>query len=351
MSDTRSSGSASAAIFSVWRSAIAAARVVAAVRTGVARSLGVIDQMPPAPRSSRSPQSPGVRWSSRSPSDAGAGGATLAVRGRGRRLQRRLDIAGNPRGMTPDRMLATKGLGLVAGLAWACCSGSARAARPARAGRLGFGARRLLPARRPPLQHRPEAAGGDPQQPADALDMLTSASRPGSASTPALAQVARNTDGPDRRRVRPRAAGDADRQEPGAAFSGPGARGPRSPELQDLRLGAGAGRQARHPGRRGAARAVHRDAAQAAAAGRGEGARRCRSRSSSRCCCASSRPVHRHHRPRRHPDRARVLGADCDRCRRAGWHELRAAQPGVPVDWGRVGTGPGLLPAPRAERG
>ena len=111
------------------------------------------------------------------------------------RLQRRLDVAGNPRGWTPDRMLAAKGLGLI-GLAM-------------------IGA--LLGLRNPGLAIVFAAVGGcagfflpdvllynaglkrqarlQVALP-DALDMLTVCVEAGLGFDAALAQVARNTAGP-----------------------------------------------------------------------------------------------------------------------------------------------------------
>ena len=140
------------------------------------------------------------------------GRAALARRHRHAALQRRLDVAGNPRGWTTDRMLAVKGLGLVA---------LGRARRPVRAAQPGAAHRgrrarrrcRLLPARPAAVQLGPEAAAARSRRDLpDALDMLTICVEAGLGFDAALAQVARNTNGPLAAEFARVAAGDADRQ-------------------------------------------------------------------------------------------------------------------------------------------
>jgi tight adherence protein C len=119
----------------------------------------------------------------------------LSPAGVGSRMQRRLDVAGNPKGWTPDRMLAVKGLGLVALGAIGALLGVhdptllvVGAAIGAAVGfflpdvllyNTGLKRQQLIPTALP-----------------DALDLLTICVEAGLGFDGALAQVARNTTGP-----------------------------------------------------------------------------------------------------------------------------------------------------------
>jgi len=119
----------------------------------------------------------------------------LSPSGVGGTMQHRLDVAGNPKGWTPDRILATKGLGLlVLGLMGALI-GVHKPAFLVLGALIGGTAGFFLPdvlvynagLRR--LEVIPLALP-------DALDMLTICVEAGLGFDAALAQVARNTEGP-----------------------------------------------------------------------------------------------------------------------------------------------------------
>jgi tight adherence protein C len=110
-------------------------------------------------------------------------------------LQRRLDIAGNPRGWTSDRMLAVKGLGLVAlGLL-----GALYGVRNPELLILGVGLGAVIGFFLPDLLLYNSGQRRQQQIPVilpDSLDMLTICVEAGLGFDAALAQVARNTKGP-----------------------------------------------------------------------------------------------------------------------------------------------------------
>ena len=110
-------------------------------------------------------------------------------------LQRRLDVAGNPRGWTSDRMLAVKGLGLVT---LGVLGGLYGLHEPALL-LVGAGLGAVIGFFLPDLllyntgQRRQQRI---PAELPDALDMLTICVEAGLGFDAALAQVARNTKGP-----------------------------------------------------------------------------------------------------------------------------------------------------------
>ena len=110
-------------------------------------------------------------------------------------MQRRLDIAGNPRGWTSDRMLAVKGLGLVAlGLL-----GALYGVRNPELFVVGAGLGAVIGFFLPDLLLYNSGLRRQQQIPVilpDALDMLTICVEAGLGFDAALAQVARNTKGP-----------------------------------------------------------------------------------------------------------------------------------------------------------
>ncbi|MEI8411419.1 MULTISPECIES: type II secretion system F family protein [unclassified Kribbella] len=119
----------------------------------------------------------------------------LSPSGIGTTLQRRLDLAGNPSGWTPDRILAAKGLGLFilggAGALYGLRTIGLLIVGGAVAATAGF----FLP---DILLYNAGAKRQEKIQKAlpDALDMLTVCVEAGLGFDAALAQVARNTTGP-----------------------------------------------------------------------------------------------------------------------------------------------------------
>jgi tight adherence protein C len=109
-------------------------------------------------------------------------------------MQRRLDVAGNPSGWTPDRMLAIKGLGLIAVAVLGALYGLHNPALLV----VGAGLGAVIGFFLPDLllynsgQRRQQRI---PSELPDALDMLTICVEAGLGFDAALAQVARNTNG------------------------------------------------------------------------------------------------------------------------------------------------------------
>jgi tight adherence protein C len=124
---------------------------------------------------------------------------TLALRlspsGVAASLQHRLDLAGNPAGWTADRILALKGIGLLAGIVLGSLYGVHSPARLIVAavicGAIGFFLPDLL-LYNAGIKRQTRLLNGLP----DALDMLTICVEAGLGFDGALAQVARNTTGP-----------------------------------------------------------------------------------------------------------------------------------------------------------
>jgi tight adherence protein C len=162
-------------------------------RSGVAGALAAID------RRYSQQGSVAVRAEAAQPLEVPNWLRTLALRlspaNFARTLQRRLDLAGNPGRWTPDRILAAKGLGLLAlaGLGalygfrsvglFVLCTGAGAA--------LGFFLPDLL-LYNAGLKRRERIRAALPH----ALDMLTVCVEAGLGFDSALAQVARNTEGP-----------------------------------------------------------------------------------------------------------------------------------------------------------
>ncbi len=110
-------------------------------------------------------------------------------------MQRRLDVAGNPAGWTTDRMLAVKGLGLVALGVLGALYGLRNPELLIVGGGLGAVVGFFLPDL---LLHNTGLRRQDqiPRSLPDALDMLTICVEAGLGFDAALAQVARHTPGP-----------------------------------------------------------------------------------------------------------------------------------------------------------
>ena len=185
-----------AAIFAALAVALVTAFSRGPVSSGVARQLAVIEQMAgggPAPMVDPS-------FKERMVVPFGANMRALAARlspsGAAATLQRRLDVAGNPRGLTPDQLLAMKGLALVACLVLGGLTGARHGLTSLLLFSLGLGvAAFFVPdvlVFNAGLKRQDEIRKTLP----DALDMLTVSVEAGLGFDAALAQVARNTTGP-----------------------------------------------------------------------------------------------------------------------------------------------------------
>ncbi len=125
-------------------------------------------------------------------------GYRLSPSGTAERLQRQLDLAGNPGAWTVQRVLAAKAAGLLAAAllaAWFCSSGGAGGFRTVMvtlvAGAAGFFLPDLLVYNAGTKRQEAIQKGL-----ADALDLLTISVESGLGFDAALVQVARSTDGP-----------------------------------------------------------------------------------------------------------------------------------------------------------
>jgi tight adherence protein C len=162
---------------------------------GVSRSLGMIDQMAAGGGVAVVQGGPGER----SVPFAGsmrALAARLSPAGFAETTRRRLDIAGNPRGMTPDQLLAIKGLALIGGSVLGLLIGLRHGpllmlVLAAAFGAAGFFVPDLL-VHNAGTKRQEELRRTLP----DALDMLTISVEAGLGFDAALSQVAGNTVGP-----------------------------------------------------------------------------------------------------------------------------------------------------------
>jgi tight adherence protein C len=121
--------------------------------------------------------------------------ARLSPAGARNSMQRRLDVAGNPEGWTPDRMLATKGLGLVVLGALGAVVALRHPALLVLTGGAGAAAGFFLPdvlLYNSGLKRQMRLAVSLPE----ALDLLTICVEAGLGFDAALAQVTRNIKGP-----------------------------------------------------------------------------------------------------------------------------------------------------------
>ncbi len=137
------------------------------------------------------------RYAQAGPVSAGKRGLALRVSPAGiiAKLQRRLDLAGNPSRWNPDRVLAVKGLGLVVFASFGVFLGAHRPVLlilyAAIGGVIGFFLPDLL-LYNAGLKRQARIQAALP----DAMDMLTICVEAGLGFDAALAQVARNTSGP-----------------------------------------------------------------------------------------------------------------------------------------------------------
>ena len=119
----------------------------------------------------------------------------LTPSGYNTRLQRRLDLAGNPPSMPAERFLAYKGVGLIFGGLLGAILGAKRGFDVVWFGMIGIGIGFFLPdvlLRNAGEKRQQEILKGLP----DALDMLTVCVEAGLGFDSALARVAVNTEGP-----------------------------------------------------------------------------------------------------------------------------------------------------------
>ncbi len=122
-------------------------------------------------------------------------GQRLSPSGTVARLQRRLDIAGNPERWNADRLFAVKGLGLIGLAALACCSGCTTPAVAILAVGLGGAAGFFLPdllLYNTGIKRQAKIQRDLP----DAMDMLTICVESGLGFDAAMSRVARNSEGP-----------------------------------------------------------------------------------------------------------------------------------------------------------
>jgi tight adherence protein C len=164
--------------------------------TGVARSLLVIQQAHLNPLAQPPQETAGDRLFRPAIKRLGRIGVRLTPVGTPARLQRRLDLAGNPRGWTVERILATKAGGLCAGIVFGVLmltsSGSWWGLLwLGGAAAVGFWLPDVL-LYNSGLKRQDALRRSTP----DALDMLTVCVEAGLGFDAGLAQVARNTDGP-----------------------------------------------------------------------------------------------------------------------------------------------------------
>jgi len=127
---------------------------------------------------------------------AAAIGQRLTPAGSAAKLQRRLDLAGNPDGWTAERVMAAKGIGLIIGLVLGLAIGSRGGLIGLLLWTAGAGATGLfLPDIL--LMNKGQKRQQDLRKALpDSLDMLTVSVEAGLGFDAALAQVARNTSGP-----------------------------------------------------------------------------------------------------------------------------------------------------------
>lgn len=162
---------------------------------GVARSLAQVEQFGLAGAGSRADAAFGERVISPSLERMAALGRRLSPSGVAARIQRHLDLGGNPPGWTVEKVLAYKGMGLLLGGALGILIGLGGVLTMLLWGAAFAAAGLLLPdilTWNKGLKRQQDIQKTLP----DALDMLTVSVEAGLGFDAALHQVARNTDGP-----------------------------------------------------------------------------------------------------------------------------------------------------------
>lgn len=163
--------------------------------SGVARSLAQIDQLVGRNAAARQDLDFGDRVVAPSLQRMVGLARRLSPSGVAARIQRHLDLAGNPPGMTVERVFAYKGAGLLAGAALGALLGSGSPVKlllwSAGFGAAGFFLPDVLTWNKG-LKRQEQVQNTLP----DALDMLTVSVEAGLGFDAALSQVTKNTDGP-----------------------------------------------------------------------------------------------------------------------------------------------------------
>jgi len=185
-----------AAIFAAGLLAVLLLVTMRPTASGVSRSLAMIDQMTGAGVVAAHPEAAGHTTPIPFAATMRALATRLSPSTFGQSMRRRLDVAGNPRGMTPDQLLAAKGLGLIVGLVFGLLIGARQgplglALSLAAFGAVGFFLPDVL-VYNTGLKRQDQLRRTLP----DALDMLTISVEAGLGFDAALSQVARNTTGP-----------------------------------------------------------------------------------------------------------------------------------------------------------
>ena len=185
-----------AAIFAAGLLAVLLLVTMRPTASGVSRSLAMIDQMTGAGVVAAHPEAAGHTTPIPFAATMRALATRLSPSTFGQSMRRRLDVAGNPRGMTPDQLLAAKGLGLIVGLVLGLLIGARQgplglALSLAAFGAVGFFLPDVL-VYNTGLKRQDQLRRTLP----DALDMLTISVEAGLGFDAALSQVARNTTGP-----------------------------------------------------------------------------------------------------------------------------------------------------------
>ncbi len=164
--------------------------------TGVEKSLAFIGAFGTRTTSTTAHESFGDRVIAPACSSLASLARRLTPNSAAARLQRQLDLAGNPEGWTPERVLGAKGVGLLVGALAGVVFVSGRSALlfivgPVLLAAFGFFLPDILVYNRG--LKRQEDLG---RSLAEGLDLLTVSVEAGLGFDAALAQVARNTDGP-----------------------------------------------------------------------------------------------------------------------------------------------------------
>lgn len=180
--------------------ALVAAGVMSGNRSGVSRSLHLLDAFTQAPESMQKELDPGFKERVLLPTTKwfGGMGRRLTPLDHNDRMRQKLDAAGNPGGWTPERVTSTKAAGFVAGLVFALVVTLllGLAMMHAVGATVGlalagyYGVDLFL------YQKKHDRSESMRKDIADAIDLLTISVEAGLGFDAALAHVAKNTKGP-----------------------------------------------------------------------------------------------------------------------------------------------------------